>query len=73
MCFPMTFVSYTAKVALRSWLTFDGVEYHGSIVNMGLKNLDGSICYILGITKNIRGQIHKEIGDFVAVKIEVLL
>ena len=50
--------------------TFDGVEYIGSIVNMGIKNPDGSICYILGIRKNIRAKINKQNGDMVKVTIK---
>ena len=34
--------------------TFDNVPYEGSIVNMGVKNPDGSVCYILGLRKDIR-------------------
>ncbi|EOH92101.1 DUF1905 domain-containing protein [Enterococcus villorum] len=45
--------------------TFDGVPYDGSIVNMGVKNEDGTVCYILGIRKDIRKRINKEIGDMV--------
>ena len=33
----------------------------GSIVNMGLKNEDGSVCYIIGVLKSIRDTLHK--GD----------
>ena len=33
---------------------FDGIPYDGSIVNMGVKNPDGSVCYIIGILKSIR-------------------
>ncbi|MBO0480722.1 DUF1905 domain-containing protein [Candidatus Enterococcus courvalinii] len=53
--------------------TFDGEEYQGSIVNMGVKNEDGSICYILGIKKEIRKKIKKEIGQLVTVTISPLL
>ncbi|OQO70354.1 hypothetical protein BH747_06535 [Enterococcus villorum] len=49
--------------------TFDGVPYDGSIVNMGVKNEDGTVCYILGIRKDIRKRINKEIGDMVQVEI----
>ena len=31
--------------------TFDNVPYEGSIVNMGVKNPDGSVCYILDYEK----------------------
>ncbi|TDW14822.1 uncharacterized protein DUF1905 [Breznakia blatticola] len=50
--------------------TFDGVPYDGSIVNMGLKKENGDICYILGITKAIRNQIGKSIGDQVEVTLQ---
>lgn len=50
--------------------TIDGVPYNGSIVNMGLKNPDGSICYILGVLKSIRAQIKKQPGDMVHVVLQ---
>ena len=28
--------------------TFDGIPYDGSVVNMGVKNEDGEICYVIG-------------------------
>lgn len=43
---------------------FDGVEYKGSIVNMG------SECHIIGITKAIRNQIEKCSGDSIFVELE---
>ncbi len=49
--------------------TFDGEHYKGSIVNMGVKNADGSICYIIGLTKYIRNKINKQPGDSVLVTI----
>ena len=45
--------------------TFDGIPYDGSIVNMGVKNEDGSDCYILGMLKAIRAQLGKGDGDTV--------
>ena len=48
---------------------FDGEPYDGSIVNMGVKNADGSICYIIGIRKDIRSKIGKQPGDMVNVTI----
>jgi hypothetical protein len=53
------------KLAVRA--TFDGEIYDGQIVNMGVKNADGSICYIIGITRKIRAGIGKNFGDEVAV------
>lgn len=49
--------------------TFDGKPYDGSIVNMGVKNPDGSICYIIGIRKDIRTKIGKQLGDMVSVTV----
>jgi hypothetical protein len=51
--------------------TFDGVPYDGSIVNMGVKNADGSVCYIIGVRKDIRAKINKQAGDSVRVTIKV--
>lgn len=57
------------KGRLKVNAAFDGVPYTGSIVNMGLKNPDGSICYILGVRKDIQNQIGKHPGDAVAVTV----
>ena len=50
--------------------TFDGEPYDGSIVNMGVKNPDGSICYIIGVRKDIRAKIGKQPGDIVKVTVK---
>ncbi len=50
--------------------TFDGVAYDGSVVNMGVKNADGSVCYIIGLRKDIRAKIGKQLGDSVHVMIQ---
>ena len=49
---------------------FDGVPYRGSIVNMGLRNPDGSVCYIIGVLKAIRRQLGKGDGDVLRVVVE---
>lgn len=59
------------KGRLKVHATFDGEAYDGSIVNMGMKNEDGSICYILGILKDIRARIAKQPGDSVLVTFSV--
>lgn len=51
--------------------TFDGEPYDGSIVNMGVRNADGSVCYIIGVRKDIRSRIGKQPGDSVRVKVRV--
>jgi len=55
------------RVKVRA--TFNGEPYEGSIVNMGVKNADGSICYIIGVIKKIRIKIGKQVGDSVFVSI----
>ncbi len=52
---------------LKVEATFDGEPYSGSVVNMGVKDADGNICYIIGITKAIRQRIGKSFGDTVEV------
>lgn len=52
---------------LKVQATFDGHPYSGSVVNMGVKDADGNICYIIGITKAIRQKIGKSFGDMVDV------
>ncbi len=54
---------------LKVQASFDGHPYSGSVVNMGVKDADGNICYIIGITKAIRQKIDKSFGDSVEVAI----
>ena len=61
------------KGRLPVHVTFDGEPYTGSIVNMGVKNPDGSICYIIGIRKDIRAKIGKQPGDSVKVTFQARL
>lgn len=67
--FPYDIREEFGKGRVKVRATFDGVDYQGSIVNMGVKNEDGSICYILGIWKDIRKKIEKDIGDTVSVRV----
>ncbi len=60
------------KGRLKVEATFDGVTYSGSVVNMGVKDADGHICYIIGITKAIRQQIGKSFGDTVDVTLRTI-
>ncbi len=60
------------KGRLKVNATFDNEKYTGSIVNMGFKNDDNSVCYIIGILKSIRKKIGKDIGDSVEVTIEII-
>ena len=51
-------------------VTFDGIPYDGSVVNTGLRNPDGSVCYVIGMLKAIRERLGKAAGDTVAVTVE---
>lgn len=57
---------------LKVEATFDGVPYSGSVVNMGMRDADGRICYIIGITKAIRQRIGKSFGDTVEVTLRTM-
>ena len=67
--FPYDVRGEFGKGRVKVHATFDGEPYDGSVVNMGVKNPDGSVCYIIGIRKDIRAKIGKQIGDPVTVKI----
>ncbi|MGN0056212.1 MAG: DUF1905 domain-containing protein [Atopobiaceae bacterium] len=63
--FPYDVRAEFGRGRVKVHATFDGVPYDGSVVNMGVKNPDGSICYIIGIRK----AIGKDVGDTVHVRI----
>lgn len=63
--FPWNIREEFGKGRVKVRATFDGIPYDGSIVNMGVKNKDGSVCYILGMRKAIRAQLGKGDGDTV--------
>ena len=44
---------------------FDGIPYDGSIVNMGVKDESGAVCYVIGLLKAIRKQLNKGDGETV--------
>ena len=48
---------------------FKNKKYDGSIVNMEVKNADSSVCYIIGLRKDIRKKNGKQPGDTVKVTI----
>ena len=69
VAFPYDVRTEFGRERVKVHATFDGVPYDGSVVNMGVKNPDGSICYIIGIRKDIRKAIGKDVGDTVHVRI----
>ena len=64
---PVDIRAVYCKGRLKVEATFDNEPYSGSVVNMGVKNPDGSVCYIIGLPKAIRQKIGKTFGDSVAV------
>ena len=70
VAFPWDVRQEFGKGRVKVRATFDGVPYQGSVVNMGVKNPDGSVCWIIGVTKAIRKAINKRGGDTVHVEIE---
>ena len=68
--FPYDVRAEFGKGRVKIRATFDGEPYEGSVVNMGVKNEDGSVCYIIGILKDIRAKIGKQPGDSVHVTIK---
>lgn len=67
---PMDIRKEFGKGRLKVEATFAGVPYSGSIVNMGVKDEQGNVCYIIGVTKAIRKQIGKTFGDEIEVTFE---
>ena len=66
---PIDLKAEFGKGRMKVHATFDGVPYDGSIVNMGVTNPDGTICYIIGVRKDIRAKIGKQAGEMVKVTI----
>ncbi len=67
--FPYNIRTEFGKGRVKIHASFDGEPYNGSIVNMGVKNHDGTVCYIIGIRKDIRIKIGKQPGDTVYVTV----
>lgn len=69
VAFPYDIRKEFGRGRVKVHVSFDGEPYDGSIVNMGVKNADGSVCYIIGIRKDIRSKIGKQSGDKVFVTV----
>ena len=69
--FPLDIREEFGKGRVKVHASFDGLPYDGSVVNMGLKNEDGSVCYVLGVRKAIRRQLGKADGDMIRVTVEI--
>ena len=71
VAFPWDLRREFGKGRMKVHAGFDGIPYDGSIVNMGVKNLDGSVCYVLGVRKAIRQALGKGEGDTLHVVITI--
>ena len=71
VAFPWDIRKLFGKGRVRVHAEFDGIPYDGSIVNMGVKNEDGSICYVIGVLKSIRTALSKRDGDTLYVFIRI--
>ncbi len=65
--FPWDLKKEFGKGRVKVHAEFDGISYDGSIVNMGVRDPDGSICYIIGVLKRIRSALNKSDGDKIHV------
>ena len=70
VAFPFDIRQEFGKGRVKVHAQFDGIPYDGSIVNMGVKNPDGTVCYIIGVRKSIRTKMNKRDGDIIHVVIE---
>jgi hypothetical protein len=70
--FPHDLRTEFGKGRVKVHATFDGEPYDGSVVNMGVKNADGGICYIIGVRREIRKKINKQAGDIIHVTVQAM-
>ena len=70
VAFPWDIRAVFGRGRVKVHAEFDGVGYDGSIVNMGVKNPDGSICYLIGVTKAVRKALGARDGDTIHVIVE---
>ena len=68
--FPWDIREEFGKGRIKVHAEFDGIPYDGSIVNMGVKDENGNVCYLLGLLKAIRQQLGKGDGDSVHIVIQ---
>ena len=68
--FPWNIREIFGKGRVKVHAEFDGIPYDGSIVNMGIKDSQGNVCYVIGILKSIREKLRKNDGDSVRIVIE---
>ena len=67
--FPYDIRKEFGRCRVKVHVTFYGITFVGCIVNFGVKNPDGTTCYIIGMLKSIREQLQKSEGDEVEVTV----
>ena len=68
--FPWNIREVFGKGRIKVHAEFDGIPYNGSIVNMGIKDSQGNVCYIIGVLKSVREKLKKGDGDSIHIVIE---
>ena len=68
--FPWNIREVFGKGRIKVHAEFDGIPYNGSIVNMGVKDSQGNVCYVIGVLKSIREKLKKGDGDSIHIVIE---
>ncbi len=68
--FPWDVRKEFGKGRVKVHAEFDGIPYDGSVVNMGVKDENGNVCYVIGVLKAIRARLGKHDGDTIHVVIE---
>ena len=71
VAFPWDLRREFGKGRMKVHAGFDGIPYDGSIVNMGVRKADGSVCYVIGVRKAIREALGKGEGDMLHVVITI--
>lgn len=69
VAFPWDLRAEFGRGRVKVRASFDGLPYEGSIVNMGVKNPDGSVCYVIGVKKDIRQALGRRDGEWIHVVI----
>lgn len=70
--FPYDIRREFGKGRVRVHALLNGIPYDGSIVNMGVKDENGNICYVIGVLKSIRNRLGIGEGDPVQAQINAL-
>ena len=68
--FPWDIREIFGKGRIKVHAEFDGIPYDGSIVNMGVKDSQGNVCYVIGVLKSDREKLKKGDGDSIHIVIE---